>query len=292
MDTRLLVALAAAFGLGAAVILAGSFHPAGRARARELWTLYLYEILVVALVVVPALAGGAIFLAALLALLWRGQYELAKLFGLRPFDAAGVAAMLLGAPMLAFGAFGRIDLVCYAAVAAAAALALYAAFRAVPRRRLAVALASLVYPGLLLALLGALRATPDGAGWVILVYFAAELQDAFALLFGKLLGRHRVLPRLSPGKTWEGLAFGLAFGGVGGVLLARLLLHLPYTAAILPVALMLVGGLAGDVLASAIKRARGEKDFAALVPALGGALDIYDALLVAAPLVLAYRLAG
>jgi phosphatidate cytidylyltransferase len=295
MEIRLVVVLVVAFGLGAAVIALASLSRAGRALAREFWSLYRTEILVVAAVVLPALIGRPLMLAALLVLLWRGQYELARLFAQPAFDAAGMAAMAMGAVMVAAGAYGGIAWLGIAGVAAAVAVPVAArlgADGAPAAGRVAVALGSLAYPGLLVALLAALRSTADGAAWVIAVYATVEIQDSFALLIGKLIGRHQAFPRLSPGKTWEGLLAGLACGGCCGLVLARYLLALPVADAALPVGLVLAGGLAGDLLASAIKRSRGEKDFAAIIPALGGALDIYDALLVAAPLVLLYRLAA
>lgn len=125
-----------------------------------------------------------------------------------------------------------------------------------------------------------------GREWVMLLLFPACLTDTFSFLVGKVLGRHKMAPVVSPRKTWEGFFGGLA-GGVFGLWLAvRLFFKNTETEWIVLVA----GGIGisllailGDLIESLIKRSAHVKDSSHLIPGHGGALDRLDALVFAAP---------
>jgi phosphatidate cytidylyltransferase len=129
------------------------------------------------------------------------------------------------------------------------------------------------------------EAGPAGpAGLVFLLLVATEANDVAQYVWGKLAGRRRIMPRVSPNKTWEGFLGGWATCAAliwfAGPLFAPL--HgwpLAILAASLPVA-----GFAGDVTMSAVKRDIGVKDTSALIPGHGGLLDRADSLIFTAPL--------
>jgi phosphatidate cytidylyltransferase len=124
----------------------------------------------------------------------------------------------------------------------------------------------------------------SGAAWVYLTLAVTFLQDTAAYFVGRSLGRHKLAPRLSPKKTWEGAIGGLA-GAIGGSLLCALLLGLPIglgAAAVLGIAGGIVGPL-GDLAESLIKRQVGLKDAGSIIPGHGGVLDRADSLLFTAP---------
>ncbi|MFM7312671.1 MAG: phosphatidate cytidylyltransferase [Cyanobium sp.] len=102
--------------------------------------------------------------------------------------------------------------------------------------------------------------------------------DGFSQVSGQLFGRHALVPRLSPAKTWEGL-----IGGTAACLLLagllRPLLGVPTGSALLLGAMTAALALAGDLGASALKRRCGVKDFSRLIPGHGGVLDRFDSLL-------------
>lgn len=127
-----------------------------------------------------------------------------------------------------------------------------------------------------------------GFGNVVFCYCLTEIADSLAYLAGRSFGGSRAFPRLSPNKTWAGCLGGLA-GAVAVAPLFRFAIPgLSLAESLLGGALLAVAGLAGDLLASSFKRAAGVKDFASWIPAHGGLLDVYDAVVFAAPFFLGY----
>ncbi len=125
-----------------------------------------------------------------------------------------------------------------------------------------------------------------GPGLLLALGLAVALSDVGAFIVGKALGRHKLAPKLSPGKTWEGVMGGLLGAGLGiGIMRFALpdALSLPLALA-LPV-IVALGGVWGDLLESAVKRECGVKDAGAWLPGFGGLLDRVDSLVVAVPLV-------
>lgn len=129
------------------------------------------------------------------------------------------------------------------------------------------------------------RAAAGAGAWLLL--FAAlgtVAEDSFAYFTGKALGKHKLAPDLSPGKTWEGAVGGF----LGCMLVGALLGHwlgLPLDFCLVASALIGVLGPLGDLTKSAIKREIGVKDFGTLIPGHGGVLDRFDSLLFTAPTV-------
>lgn len=110
--------------------------------------------------------------------------------------------------------------------------------------------------------------------------------DTGAYFVGSLVGQHRLLPRVSLAKTWEGVAGGLLLAGVGGFLFPRFLEDL---ARFWPAALVLGVGVGafvqlGDLFESLVKRAAGVKDTGRFLPGHGGILDRIDGVLASAPI--------
>jgi phosphatidate cytidylyltransferase len=123
-----------------------------------------------------------------------------------------------------------------------------------------------------------------GTTWTILsMLLMVKFTDIGAYFGGRALGRHKMIPWLSPGKTWEGLACGLATAGLVGMLCARWLPHVPWWKGF--VFGVIIGGIGqlGDLLESLMKRDAEVKDSGRLVPGFGGVLDIIDSPLLAAP---------
>jgi phosphatidate cytidylyltransferase len=127
-------------------------------------------------------------------------------------------------------------------------------------------------------------AAPRGLAWLALVIVVTWLSDTGAYLVGRPLGRHRLIPHVSPNKTWEGFIGGLVCAGLTGAL-AIWLFGLgvnPLIGAVVGMLLSLVG-VVGDLAESVLKRQAGVKDSGDLIPGHGGMLDRIDALLFTFP---------
>jgi phosphatidate cytidylyltransferase len=126
-------------------------------------------------------------------------------------------------------------------------------------------------------------AHPDGAHRLILFIFLPVASDTGGFFIGSWLGRHPMLPAVSPKKSWEGFA-----GSLGLTLIIALILAGPLTGASIPVAILLavavtVAATLGDFAESLIKRDLAVKDMGSVLPGHGGLLDRLDSLLVTAP---------
>jgi phosphatidate cytidylyltransferase len=125
----------------------------------------------------------------------------------------------------------------------------------------------------------------EGQNAKLLFFLVAvvQLSDVFQYIWGKLVGRHRVAPSISPNKTWEGLIGGVGCAVAVGAALWWVTPFNPWQAAGMAFAISIMGFLGGLVM-SAIKRDHGVKDYGALIQGHGGVLDRVDSLLFAAPL--------
>jgi phosphatidate cytidylyltransferase len=141
----------------------------------------------------------------------------------------------------------------------------------------------LVFPALPFALFVFAARRFDVAFIFVLSLLIVEIFDSFSLLGGRLIGKRLLVPKLSPKKTWEGLAVGLLAVGFSAFALAAILdKELPVVVVIAIAAT--AGAIAGDLMASAAKRRAGVKDYPTILPVQGGLLDIMDAWIVAGPL--------
>lgn len=131
----------------------------------------------------------------------------------------------------------------------------------------------------------------SGRWWVLLLLAAAVLNDTFAYAFGRLFGKRKLAPLISPNKTWAG-AFGGIFGVILAVTVAKLTL-LPelfwYDIALLGISLSIFCQF-GDLAESFLKRGFNIKDSGNIIPGHGGILDRCDAMLFGAPVILLFSL--
>jgi phosphatidate cytidylyltransferase len=148
---------------------------------------------------------------------------------------------------------------------------------------------AMVYIGLMMGFFLALRR--NHSAWLIVgIILVTKACDSGAYFTGTAIGRHKLIPWLSPGKTWEGLAGGLTTAMLGGLLLAWLSQELLVPNDQVPLLWGLIFGLIfglvgqfGDLMKSLLKRGAGIKDSSSLLPGLGGVLDVLDSPLMVAP---------
>ena len=159
-------------------------------------------------------------------------------------------------------------------------------------------LGGILYVGWLLSHLVSLRGMTGGMNWVFLVILANAASDTTAFFIGRSFGRHRLAPRISPNKTWEG-----ALAGVAGAMVFSLLFTAPrlfaatnplyvegfiYWQALSLGLLVSVFGQLGDLAESLLKRHAGVKDSGRLLPGHGGILDRMDSVIFAGIVVYYY----
>ena len=147
--------------------------------------------------------------------------------------------------------------------------------------------AGALYIGGLASLLVGLRGFSEGFLWILLAFVGTWAYDTGAYMGGTAFGKHPFAARISPKKTWEGIAAGMAAVLIGIIGFTRLLpietWHVPIVAA-----LVACTAQAGDLLESALKRAAGVKNSSALIPGHGGILDRVDSLLMVIPVIFLY----
>jgi len=134
----------------------------------------------------------------------------------------------------------------------------------------------------------------DGNGKIYVLYFilVTKFSDSGAYAVGSLIGRHKMIPRISPGKTWEGFGGAIVVSTGASVLFAhlagpRLAGMTPGHAIVLGI-LLSVSAVVGDLIESIFKREAGVKDSGKFFPGIGGVLDLLDSLLFNAPLMYLY----
>ena len=123
-----------------------------------------------------------------------------------------------------------------------------------------------------------------GVGLVLFLVFLTQFNDVSQFIWGKLFGKRKIVPKVSPNKTWGGFLGGVLTTTVLSVLLAQFLTPLSVEMALIAGLIISVGGFVGDVTISAVKRDIGVKDSGSLLPGHGGILDRIDSLTYTAPL--------
>ena len=152
----------------------------------------------------------------------------------------------------------------------------------------------LMYVPWLLNFIQKINFFPHVEGHYYLLYFLliTKFSDTGAYVVGSLIGKHKMIPRISPGKTWEG------FGGAifGSVLASLIFVHflgsnmfgMNRLHAIVLGVILSVGAVVGDLIESIFKREAGVKDSGKFFPGIGGILDLLDSLLFNAPIMYLY----
>jgi phosphatidate cytidylyltransferase len=117
----------------------------------------------------------------------------------------------------------------------------------------------------------------------LFLFFATELNDVFQFVAGKLFGRAKLIPEISPNKTVAGFWGGVVITALLSLFLAPAMLQLNYWQSVLLGCCLSVSGVSGDLMFSSIKRTVGVKDFSNLIPGHGGVLDRLDSMVFTAP---------
>jgi len=240
------------------------------------------------LVAIPAVAyaifiismGGWVFAVGILVLGYVCLHELFRMYeSVRPIRLAAFLALTGFAIAAVEGGDRQVLLVLVAYFPVMFLLGIATPREGGPSLTAAMSLTTFgtVWVGMAIAHGGLLRELPHGGGLVVAILLGTFVGDTGAYLGGRMFGTRKLAPRISPNKTWEGLAAGIVFGtfavwwyGLGSEWMGG------RDGAILGVAVALAAPI-GDLLESAVKRDAGTKDAGTLFGAHGGALDRLDA---------------
>jgi phosphatidate cytidylyltransferase len=248
--------------------------------AADLSTRILVAIPAVAYAIFIIAAGDWVFAIGILVLGFVCLHELFRMFEtVRPVRLAAFIALAGFAVAAQEGSERQVLLALVAFVPLMFLLGLAVPREGGPSLTAAMSLTTfgVVWVGMAIAHAILLRGLPHGGGLVVAVLLGTFIGDTGAYLGGRLLGTRKLAPRISPNKTWEGLAAGILFGtfavwwyGLSSEWMGG------RHGAILGVAVALAAPV-GDLLESAVKRDAGTKDAGTLFGAHGGALDRLDA---------------
>lgn len=250
----------------------------------------LRQRLIVAAIGLPLLAlllvvPEPVFAVLVIALLAFGAYEVMRAAEPNAPLTYGLSAAAAGALFLAVARINPLIPLglLLATTAATIALLLW------PASRLAATaggwwLGAAMYTAVPGAHLVLTRNFVDGQEWLVVLLAITFATDTGAYAVGRLLGRHRLAPAISPNKTVEGAIGGLALGAAAAIGVPMLLdVGTRMPGPLLLAALVPLGAMAGDLVESALKRRLGVKDMSGLLPGHGGLMDRLDSLLVAGP---------
>lgn len=259
------------------------------------WGRNLLKRVLSALVLLPLIIGALLWPAPLP---WMIVMQLAVALGLAEFygitlrdDPAwmrslGVLLGVLISLAFCFCPHPTAPLTTFIAAAMIAAIVHLARFGELSTvtQRLSMMVFGFAYLPLLVSPLARLKLMPDGLDWIFLVLTIVWFGDTGAYFAGRALGRHKLYPSISPGKTVEGAIGGLLASVLAGVL-AKFWYMPQLSWSLLLVATLPAGmlGQIGDLVESMIKRGFGVKDSGHCIPGHGGILDRIDALIFAIP---------
>jgi phosphatidate cytidylyltransferase len=131
-----------------------------------------------------------------------------------------------------------------------------------------------------------------GKFYVLYFILVTKFSDTGAYAVGSLIGRHKMVPRISPGKTWEGFGGAILVSTAASVVFAHFfgakMIGMNLLHAVVLGILLSITAVIGDLIESLFKREAGVKDSGRLIPGIGGILDLLDSLLFNAPIMYLY----
>ena len=261
-----------------------------QAAASDLTLRIISALVLVSLFSATLLLGGwffTLFVGALMVVAVGEFYATLRRHGFVPLSLFGLLGALGSAVAAHLDGPGPVFVVFLATIVAVTLF-----FSVAPRRRpvdnaaTTILGAAWVAP---LALATTIRRAPDGVALIVLVVLLTASFDIGSYFAGRAIGRHPLAPNLSPKKTWEGLAGGIATAVAVGALLSTVdyfILDLRH--ALILTAIVVLLAPFGDAAESMIKRSLGVKDMGSVLPGHGGMLDRIDAFLFVVPFAYLY----
>ncbi|MCI8837293.1 MAG: phosphatidate cytidylyltransferase [Hungatella sp.] len=253
-------------------------------------TRLLSGVILVVLAVLIVGAGGSILFAVNGAVSMMGLFELYRVLKIErtPLAAIGYGACAVYYGLIWFDGHEYVTLLAIGVLMCLMSFYVFT-FPKYKTEEVTAAFFGVFYVAVMLSYLYQVRQMPSGAYLVWLIFFSSWGCDTCAYCAGKLFGRHKMTPVLSPKKTIEGAIGGMAGSAALGYAYAAVLgqhmmeLRNPCAACALACGIAALISQVGDLAASAIKRNHQVKDYGHLIPGHGGILDRFDSMIFTAP---------
>lgn len=255
-------------------------------------TRFLSSVVLVIIMIGGIFAGNTVFTALFMAISLVGMKELYRIYGIHK-GMPGILGYILAVTFdlsIFWGQEGLAHMIMV--IGLILLMAVYViSFPKYDANQIMAAYFGFVYVAVMLSYVFRIRALEDGIVLIWLVFICSWINDTCAYLVGILIGRHKMTPKLSPKKTYEGAIGGI----VGTALIAALygyvfmvrmqtVINPPVVCAV-ACSLGAVLSIIGDLAASAIKRNHDVKDYGKIIPGHGGILDRFDSMIFTAPVV-------
>ncbi|MGN0243725.1 MAG: phosphatidate cytidylyltransferase [Lachnospiraceae bacterium] len=248
-------------------------------------------IVLVILMILALYPGGWITFLAVSAISMIGLFELLRVFSMERTIFAGVVYLATVVYELLVYFQQQHMLVAFIVFYLLVLLAIYVfAFPKYQAGHVMTACFAVLYVVVLLSYVYQIRCLTNGGYMIVLVFLASWGSDSLAYCAGRLFGKHKMAPILSPKKTVEGAIGGLLGAALLGFLYACIVpisLETNATKLVFPIACFCgaIISIIGDLAASAIKRDQNIKDYSHLIPGHGGILDRFDSVMFTAPVI-------
>lgn len=234
--------------------------------------------------------GGCYLFCVCLFISLAGMYEYYKAVGLQR-DVLGIIGYVGAAACYAYLFAGHTEMLLFALtiIAMAMLVAYVLAFPKYNISEIAKAYLGVIYVAIMISYIYQTRMMNNGEYTSWLIFICSWGSDTFAYLIGSVLGKHKMAPHLSPNKSVEGAAGGIAGAALLGALFGWAVQSVTGMGVIpaftIASAIGAVVSIFGDLAASAIKRNYDIKDYGKIIPGHGGILDRYDSVIFTAPVV-------
>lgn len=275
------------FGIGIIIVTLIMIKKGYKQEAVSLWTKYMAWFVIIPALMAPMLLGKNYFISAILLLSLLSFREFTRAVGLwkdRQFCWLGylsIALIYLAVYIDWYGLYTAMPIYCMLGVLAIPILR--GEFEGMIQKT-CLTILGILYFGWLFSHVAFLTNMQNGFGHILFLFILVELNDAAAFMTGRLLGSHKLIPKISPNKTWEGAIGSILFTIIAAFVFRFAIPEYSAWQVLVIGILISIGGMFGDLTISFIKRDLKIKDMGKLIPGHGGLLDRFDSVIFVAPI--------
>ncbi len=290
MDTiakKIFLIIACLFFIGFLLILfTHRYRDVTTEMKREMWIKYFSYFLIVNIFLLSVFSAPLLFYALILFIIFIGSMEFFKMLAFKGINAYRGLGIIAAMGIFAAAVFKDAKAVYFSAFLSFIPVLVISIVQRKAESstgKTSSTILGIFYASLLPVHIILIYKLKDGIYYVAFLYLLLIMNDGFSQLFGRLMGRRKIWPNISPNKTFAGSIGGLLSTVAGSMVFRFILPTMPLYYCITGGALIGISGQMGDLIASAFKRDSNIKDFGAILPGQGGILDRFDSLIFTAP---------